>query len=324
MEPILRRVIAAFAIGIAGVSAAAPPEPPPPGLSPNASSMPQRSEATVWTPPPVEQLPRGDDLLEFIMHHGTTAYPLSVGLVSGGLLRWRGGRAESICPATVGAAQGDNELVTARLRAVASFVGAPVESTVPCKPNVQIVFMSDPSTLMAAVLKWAARWVNVRFPHQEQLELELNGGHAIQGWYVTARGDSDVLNQDAGLVRDVAIESLWPRAVPTSAQPVGSDRSILSVVLVIDTRKAAGIPLTVIADYLALAALTVIKSPDHCDALPSILALSSTACASRGEPGITSADLAFLKALYYHNTGIGSTLSRDGIQFNMMKQLQGG
>jgi len=67
-----------------------------------------------------------------------------------------------------------------------------------------------------------------------------------------------------------------------------------------------------------------VQTPDHCDPLPSILDLESSTCGAREKPtAITAGDLAFLKALYYHNTGIGPTLSRDDIQINMLRQFQG-
>jgi len=43
-------------------------------------------------------------------------------------MRWRGGRSETVCPLTVGLDQGYNDFVSARVRAVAAFVGAPVQS----------------------------------------------------------------------------------------------------------------------------------------------------------------------------------------------------
>ena len=93
----------------------------------------------------------------------------------------------------------------------------------------------------------------------------------------------------------------------------------------INTKKVVGVSIAAIADYAALASLTVIQKPDQCDPLPSILDLMSSTCSSRDKPsGITAGDLAFLKALYYMNTGLGKSLSRDDIQANMMKQFQGG
>jgi hypothetical protein len=155
--------------------------------------------------------------------------------------------------------------------------------------------------------------------------LEISDEHAIQGWYVTAGGGANVLNRDPGLVGGIDLEALWPRVITTSFQANGANRSILGVVLVINTKKVVGVTIGSIADYAALVSLSVIEDPNQCDALPSILDIESSACASRDKPaGITAGDLAFLKALYYMNTGLGGTLSRDDIQMNMMKQFQGG
>lgn len=304
-----------------------PPEPPPPGLGPNNSSATTQSPAvTVIAPPrPTADQLAGDSLFQFIVHHGSTHYSVAAGIITGGLLRWRGGRAETICPATAGLEQGYNEFVTARVRAVATFVGAPVQAQLPCEPNVQILFTSEPGAAMKAVLKWAARSLGVGFPHQEQRELQISADHAIQGWYVTAGGGYTVLNRDPSLIGGIQIQSLWPRVVPVSAKANGGNRSILSVVLLVDTTKMADFPIEPLADYLALAALTVIETPDHCDALPSILELTSSSSCNREKPAeLTAGDLAFLKWLYYQNTGLGKTLSRGAIQYNMMREFQGG
>jgi hypothetical protein len=70
-------------------------------------------------------------------------------------------------------------------------------------------------------------------------------------------------------------------------------------------------------------ALSVIQSPDHCDPLPSILDLMSSNCGAREKPtAITAGDLAFLKALYYKNTGLGASMSRAAIYANMTRQLK--
>ena len=241
-------------------------------------------------------------------------------------MRWRGGRAETICPGTTGLDGGYNDFVSARVRAIAAFVGAPVQADdQKCTPNVQIIFTHDPRSVMAAVQQWGARALRVRFDHQMQKALDISDEHAIQGWYVTAGGGSGVLNRDAGMVGGIDLQALWPRVIPTSNQAAGeANRSILGVVLVINTKGVAGISIGSIADYAALVSLTVVQNPDQCDPLPSVLDLMSPACASRDRPtGITAGDLAFLKALYYKNTGLGGTLSRDSIQLNMMQQFRG-
>jgi hypothetical protein len=90
----------------------------------------------------------------------------------------------------------------------------------------------------------------------------------------------------------------------------------------VDTTKVVGYPIGSIADYLAMLTLSVVQSPDNCDPLPSILDLMSLSCGAREKPvAITAGDLAFLKALYYLNTGLGPSLSRNQIQDNMMRQF---
>jgi hypothetical protein len=330
--PIRRATGAALAMLACAAAASAlaqPPEPPPPGVKPNGSvSAAQLSDVNVIAPrPPTAAELAPDGLFQFIVHHGSTHYGVATGAVGGSLLRWRGGRAETICPGTTGLEEGYNEFISARVRAIAAFVGAPVRlDDQKCSPNVEIIFTRDPRSVMAKVQQWGARALRVRFDHQMQKALDISDEHAIQGWYITAGGGYSVLNRDAGLVGGIDLQALWPRVIPTSNEASGDyNRSILSVVLVINTGKVIGVNIRSVADYLALATLTVIQNPDQCDPLPSILDLMSPACASRDKPtGITAGDVAFLKALYYKNTGLGGTLSRDSIQVNMLQQFQGG
>lgn len=271
---------------------------------------------------PTAQELTSDSLVQFIVHHASTRYSSSVGSPTGGLLRWRGGRPETVCPETYGLDQGYNNFVSARLRAVAAFVGAPVQTDEHCVPNVHILFTTDPRKAMQWVLERGAHMLGVRFPHQMEKELNISNHHAIQGWYITAGGGATVLNMDPQFVRGVDLQALWPRVIPTSAYVNGGGRSILAVFLAIDTNKVAGYSIGSIADYLAVAALTLVQSPDHCDSLPSILDLMAPSCASRDRPtALTAGDLAFLKSLYYRNTGLGRTPSRSDIENNMTQQL---
>lgn len=321
-------MVACSAAGSALAQTSTPHEPPPPGVSPNGKvSTAQFPDVGVIAPPaptPQELTPAG--LSQFIVHHGTTHYPAAAGDVTGSLLRWRGGRAETVCPGTTGLDEAHNAYVSARIYAIAAFVGAPVHpENETCTPNVQVIFTAEPRSVMAAVQQWGAQSLRVRFDHQMQKALDISDEHAIQGWYITAAGGRTVLNRDPGLVGGIALQALWPRVIPTSIEENGANRGILGVVLVINTKKVAGVAIGSIADYAALVSLTVIQNPDQCDPLPSILDMESRACTSRAKPAaITAGDIAFLKALYYMNTGIGGTLSRDDIQLNMMKQFQGG
>jgi hypothetical protein len=104
----------------------------------------------------------------------------------------------------------------------------------------------------------------------------------------------------------------------------GSGSGIGIVIVVVDTTKVVGDTIGTISDYVAMLTLSLAQSPDHCDPLPSILDIMSSGCGARDVPiGVTAGDLAFLKALYYRNTGLGPSMSKDEIQANMMLQFKG-
>jgi hypothetical protein len=298
----------------------------------NASTSPEIPVVTLTTPtPPTEQELAGDSLYQFIVHHATTHYVTTA--TTRNLARWRGGK-QSICPLTVGLDPGYNAFVTARLRALAAYVGAPVQSNPQCENNVQMVFTSNPKEGMDAVMKWATATATfgIRYSGGMRDLLAYRSDHAIQGWYITTRGGARVLNTDVALV-GLDVLPVWPQIAP---QYLGSDAlgtrlggssgsgiGIGTVILIVDTTKVVGYSIGTIADYLAMLTLSVVQSPDHCDPLPSILDLMSPSCRTREMPtAITAGDLAFLKALYYRNTGLGPSLSRSAIQDNMMRQFE--
>lgn len=297
----------------------------------NASTAPEIPNVTVTTPtPPAGQELAGDSLSQFINHHATVRYVSTA--TTRNLARWRGGK-QSICPLTEGLTAQDNAFVTARVRALAAYVGAPVQSN-PCNTNVQILFTNNPQQSMDAVMKWATATATfgIRYSGGMRDLLAYTSDHAIQGFYITTRGGSVVLNTDVALV-GLDVLPVWPQIAPkylgSNASGThlgggsGSAIGVGVVILVVDTTKIVGHTIGTIADSLAMLTLSVAQSPDHCDRLPSILDLMSSSCRAREVPtAITAGDLAFLKALYYRNTGLGPSLSRAAIQDNMIRQFE--
>jgi hypothetical protein len=295
----------------------------------NASTTSPVPDVTLTAPAlPAAQELSGDSLSQFIAHHATVRY-VTTG-TERNLARWRGGK-QSVCPLTSGLSSADNAYVTARVRAVAAYVGAPVESEPHCKGNVQIVFTSNPREKMDAVVEWATAAFGIRYSGGQRDLIAYRGDHAIQGFYITTRGGASVLNTDVALV-GLDVQPVWPqveqkylgsgRLGTRLGGGSGSGIGIGVVILVVDTTGAAGYTIATIADALAMLTLSVAQSPDHCDPLPSILDLMSSSCGTRAQPAaITAGDLAFLKALYYLNTGLGPSLSRAQIQNNMTRQF---
>jgi hypothetical protein len=173
------------------------------------------------------------------------------------------------------------------------------------------------------VYKWASSSLAIKYPNQPQKLLLHSSAHAIQGWYLTARGGSRILNTDARLIGHLELLPIWPLVIQSGLNSGGCcDSGVVSVILVVDTTKVAGYTIGSIADYIAMLTLSVVQAPDHCDPLPSILDLMAASCGAREKPAaVTAGDLAFLKALYFRNTGLGPTLSRDDIKMNMLRQF---
>jgi len=322
VEPAAASMIRSDGPGVAAKPlATATPQPDPK----NATSSSDFPDVTVIAPrPPTDQELADDSLYQFIVHHATTPYSTGVD-VTGSLARWRGGRSESICPLTLGLDPGYNAFVSARLRALAGNVGAPVQSDLHCKDNVRIVFTTEPEKLMGDVYQWASSSLGIKYPHQRQKLLLHSSSHAIQGWYITAGGGSRILNADAGLIGHLDLLPIWPLVIQTGLHGAGCCYSgIVGAIIVVNTTKATGYTIGSIADYIAMLTLSLVQSPGHCDVLPSILDLMSSGCSTSEIPtAVTAGDLAFLKALYYHNTGLGQSLSRSTIQTNMMHQFKG-
>jgi hypothetical protein len=298
--------------------------------SPNASTSPIIPDVSVTAPAaPTAQELTADSLRRFIVHHATVHF-FDTGQEHN-LARWRGGK-QSICPLTLGLTPGQNAFVTARLRALAAYAGAPVQADPHCKGNVQILFTNNPKRSMDDVIKWAMVYFPNRYTGGTKKLIEYKGDHAIQGWYMTTSGGGIVLSTDVGLV-GLNVLPLWPEITQNYhgsdslgtrlGGGSGSGIGIGVVILVVDTTKAVDYTIGTIADYLSMLTLSVVQSPDHCDPLPSILDLMSASCGGREKPtAVTAGDLAFLKALYYRNTGLGPSLSRDDIEDNMMRQFK--
>ncbi|MGO9931732.1 MAG: hypothetical protein ACLPV8_07955 [Steroidobacteraceae bacterium] len=301
----------------AGIPAAQPATPAP---NANASASPEIPEVTVTAPrPPTDAELAGDSLYQFIVHHATVHY-FNTG-VTGRLETWAGDK-RSICPLTKGLNPEQDDYVTARIRALAAYVGAPVQPGPQCEYNVTILFTNNPQEEMDEVFKWATVYFrNNKYSGGRRELIKFESDHAIQGWYLMGGG----LYSDLALA-DLDVLPIWPLITQNY---IGGDglgfggppvRGIGAVILVVDATKVVDYTIGPITDYLAMLTLSVAQSPDHCDPLPSILDIFSSSCGARERPtAITSGDLAFLKALYYLNKGYG--LTRVNIENNMMRQF---
>ncbi len=295
--------------GGSGVAARTPESTPQP--NPNVADPSEIPDITVTAPrPPTAEELAGDSLHQFIKHHATAGNLNLTDNILRKVPRWIGGR-RSICPVTIGLSPDQNAFVTERLRALAAYVGAPVQPGPQCEENVTIQFTNNPQKTMDQIYKWATVYFLNRYSGGMRELIKFTSGHAIQGWYLMG-GDWRI---DLALAH-LDVLPIWPQIT----QNYKNSGGIAVVIVVIDTTKVAGHGIGAIADYLAMLTLSVAQSPDHCDPLPSILDLMSSSCGAREMPtAVTAGDLAFLKALYFKNTG--RSMSRIDIESNMKRQF---
>lgn len=231
--------------------------------------------------------------------------------------RWKDG----VCPIAVGVRQEIGVFLIRRIMEVAAQVGAPVNNTVPCPPNIEIIFTATPQALLD----------NIRIMHPILLGPYDNSAQAehlatmnspVQALYGTAtmdlRGNRVA---DGGRKGGVTMTMAIPQAgfggpgtgapdmivmnmpdaatanVTGSRLGDGVSGAITNVVIVADTGKLIDRGVMVLGDYMAMLALAQVKPPESCQPLPTILNLMLPDCAQTAT-ALTSADLAFLRALY--------------------------
>jgi hypothetical protein len=91
-----------------------------------------------------------------------------------------------------------------------------------------------------------------------------------------------------------------------------------NVLIVADGKALEGRHLGPVADYIAMLVLSQPRSLDGCDALPSILDLTSSGCDGRPAPdALTIDDIAYLKALYRTNLETVYTLEKADVATKM-------
>jgi hypothetical protein len=291
------------------------------GAGADSAEMPQ---VAVTAPrPATQQELSGDSVPRFVATHGRPA------VATRQLPRWR----TAVCPVASGLEPAFNQFVSARIVAVADSVGAPHRATEQCKPNVQILFTTQPEKMIA---EFAKRTPSVLgFHYQTEAKGLATFSHPIQGWYVTeTQGDNGAIVVDRAMpiqLMDAPPSNPGARAFESAPVPAGRAGTRLAtgrsswlahVLIIADRNRMTGYTIGALSDYLAMLTLSQTRSPDTCGQLPSILDLMAAECADHERPqAMTAGDLAFLKALYFTDLREGLDLEQSDIETHMRRQL---
>ena len=206
------------------------------------------------------------------------------------LVRWR----RPICPLVAGLPQDKGEYVLARLSEVAREANAPLGAP-NCRANLYVVVSDEPQRLLAL---WS----------QHDHRLFGSGLPAVVARFVATDKPVRVwhnwiLEQADG--RAAPPESSSYNGAPTlrfskaSRLTENAVRNAGSVLVVVDERQIEGVTVVQLADYIAMAAFTELRSRPQPGDAPTILALFENG--GEPTPGLSDWDRAFLRGLYGTN-----------------------
>lgn len=253
--------------------------------------------------------------------------------------RWRDG----ICPLAVGARPEVGAAIVKRIRQVAADVGAPVNTRENCPNNIEVIFTAEPQALLDDVRVMHPNLLGY-FDNSAEAEKLATMRSAIQSWYITATVDRHGQVQvDGARKGGVTLTMMLPQAgiggpsvaptmftmdLPNATTAAATDgrlgdgisSTITNVVIVADTSKLLNREVGVLADYIAMLALSQIRRPDGCQDMPTILNLLVPDC-SRAAGALTATDMAYLKALYKITPTAKAFGQRDEIRYQMRKSL---
>jgi hypothetical protein len=237
----------------------------------------------------------------------------------------------TICPKTTGLEPAYADFVSRRIIAVAKLVGAPTAANAQCKASVEIIFTPDPQ---AQLNYFATTWRAILGNPTGTWKDLVTFNHQIRAWYEaetkTAQGwgrDYDDPLMDPNL----QATSLTGNPLPYNVEEMGRGSRISSgitagfanVLVIVDSNQARAHSVNSIADYIAVLVLSR-TALDGCNELPSIIDLFSPDCGGRPAPEtITSADIAFLKALYSANLENNLNLEQRSVHDRMLHEVLG-
>lgn len=290
-------------LALASVALAQTPRPPVTGEPETIYSDAQRLRDEQLSRRFVQSLLRPSDSLE------------------GQFSRWE----DPICLNVYGLRPTAAYVVEQRIREVANLVGAPVERTSPCTPNIGIIVTPDPQGSLDSIA--ATRAFLLQGGNQKPV-----ARYPVQAWYAAFRTEYDgfrvldIPREDAEAWRDyipkVSNDLPWSKA-NLSRLHTGQTTEIAAATVLVDVGAINGMTLGSLADYLALMVLAQTPATGRCQPAPSIANLFLKDCdAGLHVTALSDADRAMLTALY-QTPDQPEKLQAQRLIANMRRNLEG-
>lgn len=231
------------------------------------------------------------------------------------LVRWN----EPICPVVIGPPPGQTTRILARLLQIAAAAGVSIKQK-PCQANLFVVATPYPKRLLTA---WGKRdHLLFAGASRRSIDAFLDASRPVRVWYntITAPPQPGAVNPEQYSESPITTEppggaagataSATTAAGVTAAVDAARDYSFLnfnevqsftSVIIIVDTQRAAGFNLDQLSDYIAVLGLSQIDLDSDYGGAPTILSLFEPSAGGAAKPapaGMTGWDRDYLKALY--------------------------
>jgi len=237
------------------------------------------------------------------------------------------------------------KFVSQHIRDVAAKIGAPVNGSAKCTPNIRAVFTTTPQELMDNLRLTKPLYLGY-YQTRVQLAAIAKFTRPMQSWYTTAtsdlRGNNTVdSNKATGLTVDymgitgtdsggmpiapsmstLNLDNATVRNVTGNRLNDGVSATFYNVLIVGEPAKLLEYEIGTLADYVAMLALADPGKLETCAEFPTILNLLVPGC-SRIATNLTEGDLAYLKALYKMTPANTLQSQRGEMRYQMQQALK--
>lgn len=225
--------------------------------------------------------------------------------------RWH----DRLCVRTWGLPLEFNALISNRVMDIAERVGARTNRDEVCRPNVRIGFTTEPQRMIDEVARHYP--IVLGFHYARQLRRLTRVNFPVQAWYATTTrsGGAESLDQ-------VGYRGVGGAAGSRLSQGISS--GFAHVLILVDSRIAAGTEAESIADLIAFLALAQSTLAPDCSTVGTVLNLLNEDCPpEQRQTSLTLSDIAYLRALYAIDPELAPQSQRSALAVRMGQELNG-
>jgi hypothetical protein len=224
----------------------------------------------------------------------------------------------SVCPAVVGLAPHQRDVVEQRMRVIAKAAGIVVDGP-KCGPNVVLIVTADKKTFLEQLQKHHGEYFGdmpTRKIHAMERDPSPAAAWQLRGPPISGDGRDLEYDTQMGAYVNRTIES--PSRLTESARP-----QFDAAVVVVEVKALAGLTTTQLADYAAIRALTGADPAKLANAgAPTILHVLEVPMGGETPITMTKWDLAFLKGFYDVRRNLHPNAQRSAISDSMTETMQ--